>query len=89
MIGEGRLSEPEEIIESIVNELRSGKPLLGKRIMVTAGPTFEPIDPVRFIEIVAPAKWGLPWLKQHIKPEQKLPDHGPHQSTSRRLHSTN
>lgn len=59
LIGEGRLSEPEEIIESIINELRSGKPLLGKRIMVTAGPTFEPIDPVRFIGNRSSGKMGF------------------------------
>lgn len=46
--GPGRMSEPAEILEAIRKALTSG-PLTGKRILVTSGPTHEPIDPVRYI----------------------------------------
>lgn len=47
--GFGRLEEPEVIFERIVAFFHQEKPLQGKKCLVTAGPTFEPIDPVRFI----------------------------------------
>lgn len=47
--GEGRMAEPEEIMAFMVNHIRQGLPLLGKTVMITAGPTYEAIDPVRFI----------------------------------------
>lgn len=47
--GEGRMAEPEDIVAFINRFLRSGLPLLGKKVMITAGPTYEAIDPVRFI----------------------------------------
>ncbi|MBT8155022.1 bifunctional phosphopantothenoylcysteine decarboxylase/phosphopantothenate--cysteine ligase CoaBC [Epibacterium ulvae] len=46
--GRGRLSEPEAIVSAIAEQLADG-PLSGKRIIVTSGPTHEPIDPVRYI----------------------------------------
>ncbi|UWQ82898.1 bifunctional phosphopantothenoylcysteine decarboxylase/phosphopantothenate--cysteine ligase CoaBC [Leisingera caerulea] len=46
--GPGRLAEPEEILSAIAAKLADG-PLKGKRILVTSGPTHEPIDPVRYI----------------------------------------
>ncbi|MBT3141554.1 bifunctional phosphopantothenoylcysteine decarboxylase/phosphopantothenate--cysteine ligase CoaBC [Phaeobacter gallaeciensis] len=46
--GPGRMAEPLEIVAAIEAELGQG-PLLGKRILVTSGPTHEPIDPVRYI----------------------------------------
>ena len=46
--GPGRLSEPDEIVAAIDRELAEG-PLKGKRVLVTSGPTHEPIDPVRYI----------------------------------------
>jgi phosphopantothenoylcysteine decarboxylase / phosphopantothenate---cysteine ligase len=48
-IGKGRLAEPDEIVEAAERALRRDGPLKGKRVLVTAGPTFEDIDPVRFI----------------------------------------
>jgi len=56
--GEGRLAEPEEIISFIENALKQGKPLSGKKILVTAGPTLESIDPVRFIGNRSSGKMG-------------------------------
>ena len=47
--GAGRMAEPEHIVAFIVNHLKGLQPLSGKRVIVTAGPTYEPIDPVRFI----------------------------------------
>ncbi|PIE13374.1 MAG: bifunctional phosphopantothenoylcysteine decarboxylase/phosphopantothenate--cysteine ligase CoaBC [Rhodobacterales bacterium] len=46
--GPGRMSEPMEIVEAVGAKLADG-PLRGKRILVTSGPTHEPIDPVRYI----------------------------------------
>ncbi len=46
--GPGRLAEPDEIVRAIAAQLQAG-PLKGKRIIVTSGPTHEPIDPVRYI----------------------------------------
>ncbi len=47
--GEGRMEEPETIIEYILNHLRKGLPLENKKVVITAGPTHEAIDPVRYI----------------------------------------
>ena len=48
-IGKGRLAEPETIVEAAERMLRPAGSLLGRRIVVSAGPTYEDIDPVRFI----------------------------------------
>jgi phosphopantothenoylcysteine decarboxylase/phosphopantothenate--cysteine ligase len=48
-IGKGRLAEPEEIVAAAEAMLRPEGPLRGARVVVTAGPTFEDVDPVRFI----------------------------------------
>lgn len=47
--GEGRMAEPEDILTFITDYLSNGLPLKGKKVLITAGPTFEAIDPVRFI----------------------------------------
>jgi phosphopantothenoylcysteine decarboxylase/phosphopantothenate--cysteine ligase len=47
--GTGRMSEPEEILAAMEHLLAAGRDLAGRRVLVTAGPTHEPIDPVRFI----------------------------------------
>lgn len=47
--GEGRMAEPENIVHFIQNHLQQKSPLFGKKLLVTAGPTYEAIDPVRFI----------------------------------------
>ena len=48
-IGKGRLAEPEEIVAAADAILRPAAPLRGQRVLVTAGPTFEDIDPVRYV----------------------------------------
>jgi phosphopantothenoylcysteine decarboxylase/phosphopantothenate--cysteine ligase len=47
--GAGRMAEPEDIVDFMNNHIKKGLPLFGKTVMVTAGPTYEAIDPVRFI----------------------------------------
>lgn len=47
--GEGRMAEPENIINFLNNHLASGLPLYQKQVLITAGPTHEPLDPVRFL----------------------------------------
>jgi phosphopantothenoylcysteine decarboxylase / phosphopantothenate---cysteine ligase len=49
-VGSGRMAEPLEIVAAVVQKLAdTGKPLLGRRALVTSGPTYEAVDPVRFI----------------------------------------
>src|ERR1700693_2596376 len=48
-IGKGRLAEPDEIVAAAEEVLRPRGPLRGQRVLVTAGPTFEDVDPVRYI----------------------------------------
>ena len=57
--GEGRMAEPETIVERIVAFLSKDLPLSGKRVMITAGPTHEAIDPVRFIGNQSSGKMGF------------------------------
>lgn len=59
LIGEGRMAEPEEIIELLQQELKKKLPLVGKKALVTAGPTYEAIDPVRFIGNHSSGKMGF------------------------------
>lgn len=47
--GQGRMAEPENIILFLENHLQKQAPLFGKKVLITAGPTYEAIDPVRFI----------------------------------------
>tara|TARA_R110002020_G_scaffold323714_1_gene539508 strand:+ start:36530 stop:37735 length:1206 start_codon:yes stop_codon:yes gene_type:complete len=49
LYGEGRMAEPEEIVRFLGEFLIKGQPLYGKKVLLTAGPTYEAIDPVRFI----------------------------------------
>jgi phosphopantothenoylcysteine decarboxylase / phosphopantothenate---cysteine ligase len=57
--GEGRMAEPENIVAFIEKDLEGKLPLRGKKILVTAGPTYEPIDPVRFIGNHSTGKMGF------------------------------
>ncbi len=47
--GEGRMAEPEDLVHFLRDYLSKGLPLSGKKVLITAGPTYEAIDPVRFI----------------------------------------
>jgi len=57
--GEGRMAEPEEIVSFIENHMSAGLPLRGKQVLITAGPTYEAIDPVRFIGNHSSGKMGF------------------------------
>jgi len=59
LVGEGRMAEPIEIIESITAELNKDLPLTNKKVLITAGPTQESIDPVRFIANRSSGKMGI------------------------------
>lgn len=56
--GEGRLAEPEDIVNFLKESLTTIRPLQGKKALVTAGPTYESIDPVRFIGNHSSGKMG-------------------------------
>ncbi|MBT3383232.1 MAG: bifunctional phosphopantothenoylcysteine decarboxylase/phosphopantothenate--cysteine ligase CoaBC [Prolixibacteraceae bacterium] len=56
--GKGRMEEPENILEIVIDYFERKKKLLNKTFLVTAGPTFEKIDPVRFIGNYSSGKMG-------------------------------
>ena len=58
LTGEGRMAEPEEIVQFIMDKYGERLPLYGKKALVTAGPTHEAIDPVRFIGNHSSGKMG-------------------------------
>ncbi|MBV6427578.1 MAG: Coenzyme A biosynthesis bifunctional protein CoaBC [Haliscomenobacter sp.] len=57
--GEGRMAEPESILEFLDQSLRTAHDLAGMNLLITAGPTFEAIDPVRFIGNRSSGKMGV------------------------------
>ncbi|UOK42081.1 MULTISPECIES: bifunctional phosphopantothenoylcysteine decarboxylase/phosphopantothenate--cysteine ligase CoaBC [Flavobacterium] len=57
--GEGRMAEPENIVAFLEKDIESKLPLKGKKILVTAGPTYEAIDPVRFVGNHSTGKMGF------------------------------
>ena len=59
LVGMGRMAEPDEIVNAVENHILAGLPLYGKKILITAGPTYEAIDPVRFIGNYASGKMGF------------------------------
>ncbi|WP_319502437.1 bifunctional phosphopantothenoylcysteine decarboxylase/phosphopantothenate--cysteine ligase CoaBC [uncultured Draconibacterium sp.] len=58
LTGKGRMEEPEKILDAVIQQLGVKKKLLNKSYLVTAGPTFEKIDPVRFIGNYSSGKMG-------------------------------
>jgi phosphopantothenoylcysteine decarboxylase / phosphopantothenate---cysteine ligase len=58
MIGPGRLAEPERIAAAVMEELNRKKDMEGETVLITAGPTQEPLDPVRFISNRSSGKMG-------------------------------
>ena len=61
--GEGRMKEPSEIVEFMSQYIISKKKLYGKKVLITAGPTYEHIDPVRFIGNFSSGKMGFSLAK--------------------------
>jgi len=56
--GVGRMQEPDQIVDFIEKDLAAKMPLMGQKILITAGPTYEPIDPVRYIGNHSSGKMG-------------------------------
>lgn len=61
--GEGRMEEPENIVAFIESKIINGLPLYEKKVLITAGPTYEAIDPVRFIGNHSSGKMGFELAK--------------------------
>ena len=59
LIGKGRMEEPENIVKALDDFFSRGEDLLGKRVLITAGPTVEKIDPVRYISNFSSGKMGF------------------------------
>ena len=59
LVGEGRMAEPETIVKWLEGFFLTENELKGKKILITAGPTYEPIDPVRFIGNHSSGKMGI------------------------------
>jgi phosphopantothenoylcysteine decarboxylase/phosphopantothenate--cysteine ligase len=59
LVGEGRMAEPKDILSFIEADVLSKLPLKGKKVLITAGPTYEAIDPVRFIGNHSSGKMGF------------------------------
>ncbi len=88
LFGEGRMAEPEEILAVLEETLVGQQALRGKKVLITAGPTFEAIDPVRFIGNRSTGKMGYALAQSFINagaavtlisgPTQLLPPEGLH-----------
>jgi len=63
LVGEGRMAEPATIVSFIEQDILSNLPLNGKKVLITAGPTYEAIDPVRFIGNHSSGKMGFELAK--------------------------
>ena len=59
LYGNGRMLEPNQIISFLINHYKSNLPLTGKNVLITSGPTYEQIDPVRFIGNNSSGKMGF------------------------------
>ncbi|MEM9648261.1 MAG: bifunctional phosphopantothenoylcysteine decarboxylase/phosphopantothenate--cysteine ligase CoaBC [Bacteroidota bacterium] len=64
--GEGRMAEPENIMDFITKDLSEGLPLKGKKVLITAGPTHEAIDPVRFLGNRSSGTMGFELAKKAV-----------------------
>lgn len=58
LVGEGRMAEPQDILDVLEKKLSDQLPLKNKKILITAGPTYEAIDPVRFVGNYSSGKMG-------------------------------
>ncbi|WP_436517396.1 bifunctional phosphopantothenoylcysteine decarboxylase/phosphopantothenate--cysteine ligase CoaBC [Ekhidna sp. To15] len=84
--GQGRMAEPEELLELVKKKFINAAALKGKRVLITSGPTFEAIDPVRFIGNHSSGKMGTAIAKAFQKvgatitmvsgPAAHFPQHG-------------
>lgn len=65
--GKGRMQEPEEIVRTLDEYFSQSQELKGKRVLITAGPTYEKIDPVRFIGNYSSGKMGFALAEECAK----------------------
>lgn len=65
--GEGRMAEPENIVSFLEKDLETQAPLFGKNVLVSAGPTYELLDPVRFIGNFSSGKMGIEIAKSALE----------------------
>lgn len=65
--GEGRMAEPENIVHFLEKDLETQAPLFGKNVLVSAGPTYELLDPVRFIGNFSSGKMGIEIAKSALE----------------------
>lgn len=66
LTGQGRMPEPEDLLKEIEVHFKSSSSLAGKRVLINAGPTYEPIDPVRFIGNHSSGKTGVALAKEAL-----------------------
>ena len=67
LVGHGRMAEPEDIVASIETALQETLPLKDKKILITAGPTYQAIDPVRFIGNFSTGKMGIAIANEAVR----------------------
>jgi len=67
LVGQGRMAEPEDIVLFLENALTKNLPFKGKKILITAGPTYEAIDPVRFIGNFSSGKMGIALANEAVR----------------------
>ena len=72
LIGVGRMAEPKEIINFIEKKLFTVLPLYNKQVLITAGPTYESIDPVRFIGNNSSGKMGFALAREAVQQGAKV-----------------
>ncbi len=72
LIGKGRMTEPEDILIKLKEFFNIGESLKGKKILLTAGPTYEHIDPVRFIGNHSTGKMGYAIAEEFLKRGAKV-----------------
>jgi phosphopantothenoylcysteine decarboxylase/phosphopantothenate--cysteine ligase len=59
LVGEGRMAEPETIVQTLSEYFQQRQSMAGRQLLITAGPTHEPIDPVRFVGNRSSGKMGI------------------------------
>lgn len=64
LVGKGRMAEPDDIVKFIEQDILNALPLKGKKVLITAGPTYEAIDPVRFIGNHSSGTMGIELAKR-------------------------
>lgn len=72
MVGAGRLAEPEQIVVETLSVLGVSQELTGETVLITAGPTYEPIDPVRFLGNRSSGKMGYALAEAAIRRGAKV-----------------